>query len=69
LNSLGEDDELYNTSGITIGAVRDNHIKGNFHVIPVEPARAELLRQKRELERKLADVNIRLAQFDVIVSD
>ena len=57
LNSLGEDDELYGKSTTRTNLdVRLNHLKGNYHIVALEPQLARLRAEERELALRLAGV-------------
>lgn len=65
LNKLPDDDVVYCTIGgkaVTCGDVRDSWLRQNDHIVAVEPRIADLTAERRRLERRLEDVNNRIAE-------
>lgn len=66
LNGLGEDDEPYFTvhgKVVTNGDVRDNWLKSNHHIVPLQPVLANLQATERRLSAELRQVKRRIKEI------
>lgn len=62
LNALGEDDEIFGTTRLTNGEVRDNYLRSYRHVTALNPKLAALEAERRDLSARLRQTNARIKQ-------
>lgn len=67
LNSIGPDDKTYLVEGdrvITCGMVRDNWLRGNDHIIAVEPELARLRASERRAQAELRSIRGQIKRYE-----